>query len=303
MSARGLLACALASAPLLALGATVVDSHKNLIALNEHVSGACTPNAWIDYVLNVTEEMADTNLLFEVKSLDEPYDPEALFVAIWEGDVPTDRHAEHYTAVGTSKVWAVGMNNECFVVGEVTLGVKCSAHGSANFEVYTVVVPAQLDLNGTVVGEVRTARRFSRALLSLPPSLVRGCARLDPPIATHQVCPGEWVYHYYDTAAVADGGAHFGAGHHVKFTITKEAYEGAAVAVTRHLSAPLKMTPPYVSLEYSSADAVAEVDLCAFALATPPTPHGLARPHLPFPSLRGCAPVHPTRRMAGIHPC
>ena len=111
MSTRGLLACALASAPLLALGATVVDSHKNLIALNEHVSGACTPNAWIDYVLNVTEEMADTNLLFEVKSLDEPYDPEALFVAIWEGDVPTDRHAEHYTAVGTSKVWADGNKN------------------------------------------------------------------------------------------------------------------------------------------------------------------------------------------------
>ena len=177
MSARALLVV-LANAPLLAHGATLVESHKHKIEVNEYVTGSCTPNAWVDYVLNVTEDLVDSNLLFEVKYLDEPYDPEALFVAIWEGEVPTDRAAEHYTATGSSKVWAVGMNNECFFIGEVTLGVKCASHGSVNFEVHTVVVPAQLNLDATVIGEVRTTRHCARAHTPFHlPSLVSRRAR------------------------------------------------------------------------------------------------------------------------------
>jgi len=130
-------------------------------------------------------------------------------------------------------VWAVGMNNECFVVGTVTLGVRCSAAASVSFRVKVVVVQASI--------EPSTAGTTDKSLKG-------------------EVCPGEWVYHYVDTAKI--GAGHFGAGHHLRFTLSKDANEGAAIAMTRHLSAPLKTVPPYVSFEYSTVAASAPIELC-----------------------------------------
>ena len=53
-----------------------------------------------------------------------------------------------------------------------------------------------------------------------------------PPHPPRQVCPGEWVYHYVDTAKI--GAGHYGPGHHLRFTLSKDANEGAAIAMTRH---------------------------------------------------------------------
>ena len=33
-------------------------------------AGSCTPNSWVDYQLNVTQALADSNLLFEVTHTD-----------------------------------------------------------------------------------------------------------------------------------------------------------------------------------------------------------------------------------------
>ena len=76
--------------------------------------------------------------------------------------------------------------------------------------------------------------------------------------ATGEVCPNEWVYHYIDTAA----SGHHGAGKHLKFDITKAAEEGASVAVTRHLAPPLKLVPPYVSLDYSQSSVTSTIEMC-----------------------------------------
>ena len=46
------------------------------------------------------------------------------------------------------------------------------------------------------------------------------------------MCPGERVYHYVDTAKI--GAGHYGPGHHLRFTLSKSANEGAAIAMTRH---------------------------------------------------------------------
>lgn len=61
--------------------------------------------------------------------------------------------------------------------------------------------------------------------LTLPP-------RQGDPHPPRQVCPGEWVYHYVDTAKI--GAGHYGPGHHLRFTLSKDANEGAAIAMTRH---------------------------------------------------------------------
>ena len=155
------------------------------------------------------------------------------------------------------------MNNECFKIGVVTLGVQCGPYASVNFEVHVVVVLAKLELSQPTNGEARTA-------LSGPDLVHTLVAATDPPPPplpspallprAKQVCPGEWVYHYIDTADL--GAGHYGANHHLRYTITKPAADGAAVAITRHLKAPLKVTPPYVALEYSSQAVTASIEIC-----------------------------------------
>uniref|UniRef100_A0A7S3S6K1 Uncharacterized protein n=2 Tax=Emiliania huxleyi TaxID=2903 RepID=A0A7S3S6K1_EMIHU len=58
-----------------------------------------------------------------------------------------------------------------------------------------------------------------------------------------EVCPGVWVYHFYDVPATASGGG--GVTFHV------EKHEGDVDLVTRHGQAPVKLVPPF---KYMGAD-------------------------------------------------
>ena len=124
--------------------AAAATKHVHPLTIGEVKHGSCTPNAWVDYVLEVDAALADTNLIFEVEDKGDSYNPEALMVAIWEYAVPSDRAAEHRTERASGKVWAVGMNNECFVVGNITLGVRCSPFAAVDFKVKVVVVQASI---------------------------------------------------------------------------------------------------------------------------------------------------------------
>ena len=106
-------------------------------------------------MLEVDAAMTDTNLIFEVEDKGDSYNPEALMVAIWEYAVPSDRAAEHRTERASGKVWSVGMNNECFVVGNITLGIRCSPFAAVDFTVKVVVVQAPISPGSSLVGEVR----------------------------------------------------------------------------------------------------------------------------------------------------
>ena len=136
-------------------------THVHTLTVGQVKTGSCTPNSWVDYQFAVTETMKDTNLMFEVEDQGTSYNPEAIMIAIWEYAVPSDRAAEHRTERAAGKVWAVGMNNECFVVGTVTLGIRCSAAAPVSFKVKVVVVQASIvpSTTGTtdkaLQGEVR----------------------------------------------------------------------------------------------------------------------------------------------------
>jgi hypothetical protein len=207
--------------------ASSADTHVKSLSMGKTEPGNCAPNAWVDYKFEVTEAMAETNLIFEVEDKGDSYNPQALMVAIWEDGVPSDRAAEHRTEYAAGKVWAVGMNNECFVVGTITLGVRCSAAAAVNFEVKVVVVEAKVVVGTSLEGEV---------------------------------CPGEWVYHYVNTTELAN--SHYGAGRHLRYILSKKADEGGGIALSRHLAAPLKTVPPYVSFEYSTEPVNGSIELC-----------------------------------------
>ena len=49
------------------------DAHVTEVFVNTHLLGSCTPYAWQDYVINVTESMIGLNLLFEVEDMDTAF--------------------------------------------------------------------------------------------------------------------------------------------------------------------------------------------------------------------------------------
>ena len=57
----------------------------------------CAPGSWVDFELSVTG-LENSNLMFEVEDKGDSYNPQGLFVALWDGDVPSDRAAEQCAA-------------------------------------------------------------------------------------------------------------------------------------------------------------------------------------------------------------
>ena len=78
------------------------------------------------------------------------------------------QHAEHKTTRATGKIWAVGMNNNYFSLGEARLAIQCGPT-PMNYVVHVIPVSAELFLGTTLHGEV---------------------------------CPGEWVYHFIDPGLI-----------------------------------------------------------------------------------------------------
>jgi hypothetical protein len=69
------------------------------LTVGQYIGGSCTPGAWVDFALNVTSALEGSNLMFEVEDKGAANNPEALYVALWEGPVPGDRAAEQYAAL------------------------------------------------------------------------------------------------------------------------------------------------------------------------------------------------------------
>ena len=101
--------CAALLALLAPVGATLVaaDAHRRYVHVGEHITSSCTPYSWKDYVLDVTSDLTEYNLLFEVEDIGPGLNPTGLSVALWEDEVPPNRHAEHRTDLATGKLWAV----------------------------------------------------------------------------------------------------------------------------------------------------------------------------------------------------
>ena len=144
----------------------------------------------------------------------------------------------------------------------MVLGIQCGAV-AMNYVIHVVNVTAELELNTPVLGEVRRHPSPPRPILAAPSRHSRqtSSARnplLPPPVSlppTHppQSCPGEWVYHFIDTASIGGDGRHYGSGHHLMYTLTKRYGSGSSSAVTRHVAAPIKVVPPYVTIGSDTA--------------------------------------------------
>ena len=169
------------------LHATLGGGGNGLTALweNHFYYDMCEPFGYVDYEFEVTHEMADNNLVFEVEDLGRTNNPESLGVYLYFSTIPLDRKTERYKEAASDGLWTNAVSQHDLLEGMYYLSVRCGP-GLVHYRVLTQLIQAHIQDGATVHGEI---------------------------------CPGDWVYHYYpyvpevEGNSTADSGGGGGGGH------------------------------------------------------------------------------------------
>ena len=231
------------------LHATLGGGGNGLTALweNHFYYDMCEPFGYVDYEFEVTHEMADNNLVFEVEDLGRTNNPESLGVYLYFSTIPLNRKTERYKEAASDGLWTNAVSQHDLLEGMYYLSVRCGP-GLVHYRVLTQLIQAHIQDGATVHGEI---------------------------------CPGDWVYHYYpyvpevegnSTADSGGGGghgrrlqAHGGAGDHQNLRFTLKLHSGDMFYLTRHNYPPIKLIPPFRATDayhQLSTGEYVEVELC-----------------------------------------
>jgi hypothetical protein len=228
------------------LHATSQGYGSNLPALweNHFYYDMCEPYGYIDYQFEVTHDMADQNLVLEVEDLGSSDNPESLSTYLYFGSIPLDRKTERYKDVSSDGLWTNAISQHDLQEGTYFLSVRCGPE-LVHYRVLTQLIQAHIADGATVHGEI---------------------------------CPGDWVYHYYPyvpeivgNGTVSDtGGGHgrrlqsHGIDHqNLRFTV--KLHSGDLFYLTRHNYPPIKLIPPFRATAAEEQFATGEytaVELC-----------------------------------------
>jgi hypothetical protein len=157
--------------------------------------------------------------LFEVEDKGANDNPSALSIHLFENDISDERATEHREEYSSEGIYSIAVSYHDLHPGNFYLSVKCGSEAVPQFTIIAMLVPAALDQGTTYHGEV---------------------------------CPGEWIYHYYKHENPTQG-----TNYHVEFQITKS--KGDFFYLTRHEQPPIKLIPPYSHMNSSTVDAYAQV--------------------------------------------
>ena len=131
----------------------------------------CEPFGYVDYEFEVTHEMADNNLVFEVEDLGRTNNPESLGVYLYFSTIPLNRKTERYKEAASDGLWTNAVSQHDLLEGMYYLSVRCGP-GLVHYRVLTQLIQAHIQDGATVHGEI---------------------------------CPGDWVYHYYPYVPEVEG--------------------------------------------------------------------------------------------------
>lgn len=109
---------------------TDLPQHVRLLEFGYYSYADCQPLSWIDFRLDLTADVLDSNLIFEVEDLGSDYNPQAISINLYESEiVPIDRHTEYRVTTSVGKLWTISLSQPTvqrdFAEGLITLGVQC----------------------------------------------------------------------------------------------------------------------------------------------------------------------------------
>ena len=227
---------------------TATGNIHGLPALAEGQSqhGKCTPNSYEDFYMHIGHGASANNLVLDVEALTDSLDTGALGLYLFEGSIPADRKTERRSTFSDENVWSVMYNSWDLHEGDFFVSVKCGA-SPMEFRLLPLFIKAELAHGGHASGVV---------------------------------CPGQIAYHYFDAphescknfSAGVDCVSNFTAGnatsctsdafgvarsctytapttghHDVEWEL--ELHTGDVSYMTSHENPPLKLRPPYRTVD------------------------------------------------------
>ena len=212
----------------------------------------CEAGAFRFFKIHVDAKDADANLLIETEALSDATTPDALTTYLYPGQIPLDLKTQYLDDFSAERIWTLSVNKHELHEGDYYVGVKCGA-AKVNFRILPLLVKAHLYDGHSQHGEV---------------------------------CPGDWVHHYFELPpemTSAGGGGHGAAegghrkalaavgapgrqlqakvGTNIKFKI--DIHTGDTYLMTRPSQPPIHLSPPYnYAVENESGHAYYEVRAC-----------------------------------------
>ncbi|KAK3262971.1 hypothetical protein CYMTET_28204 [Cymbomonas tetramitiformis] len=181
----------------------------NLLQLDQFYTAYAEPSTYTDFYLHINEEDSQDNLQIEVEDLGTDLNPEALCVYMYVGSIPGDRHTPFSDCWSNSKRWVVARNAYELTEGDLYISVKINSAAAVKFRVLARLVSAEIE-DG---------------------SYIRGT-----------VCPGEFMYHYYDKPD--------NSSKHIQYTV--ELLKGDCYYRAKYGKAPLTFQPPFQQAVYAT---------------------------------------------------
>ena len=192
------------------------------LQLEHFTRASCAAFGYTAFYLNVTEDFAEDNIVFEVEDLSSTQDPEALTVLLFEDTIPSDKHSELQTSFSSDGIYSLAISSHDLHPGVFFLLVRCN----------------------------RAPVRFRVAPLAIHTKLEEGH------VQHGELCPGGWIYHTYtvNSTEVPDPTRPV----HIRAHFWK--YLGDFHALSRRDQPPVKLSPPYQTMGTLTHEL--DLDLC-----------------------------------------
>ena len=175
---------------------------------------SCEPGEIKDFHMYIGVKDAVKNLRMEATNLDASSAeiPDALSIALYDGQIPASRHSEFTAGIATDGVLSLGVSYHDLHQGDFFLSVKCGAR-PVSFRILALLIDAKIK----------------------PGSSIHGV-----------VCKGNWVYHSYDVSALIPGGAnHSAATEKMSLEFELDIHEGDLYYMIQATQPPIRFSPPY----------------------------------------------------------
>jgi hypothetical protein len=151
----------------------------------------CYANAYSDFHIGIDMD-EPCNLLIEVEDLSPSLVTGSLSLWLYNGSIPEDRWSERRSLYSSNKIWSISLSSNELTSGDFFLSVKCAPLIVA---VTSPVAPTQSLNVGRGCRCAAENVRF-RAIYHEIPAMMESDVWVES-----QVCPGDWVHHFYDISS------------------------------------------------------------------------------------------------------
>jgi len=179
---------------------------KQDLKAGHFVYDMCYANAYSDFHIGIDNDVP-CNVLIEVEDLSPNLVTDSLSLWLYNGSIPEDRWSERRSLYSSNKIWSISLSSNELTNGDFFLSVKCASE-DVRFRAIYHEIPATMESDVWVES---------------------------------QVCPGDWVHHFYDISSYQASGDLI----HANMQFEVHLHVGSLYYKLQPMDPVTELTPPF----------------------------------------------------------